>query len=554
MNEVLNNLIKLFSLISIKRKYQLFLVFIFTVSCSFLEALSLSSIIPLLNLFSNPNGITSNEFKLFELLNYLGINNFNIFAKIFIFLILASTLSRIFLIWISNYISQSIFMDLSIKVYENTLHYSYLKFKKLDTSEVISNILIKSSTVQSSISSIVNIFISLIMISIISSTILFVELELTLYLATFLTVFYFTLSFYTSKLLKENGKILARHSPLQHQIISSSIYSYKQSKINKFQKKYVGLFFNSLNIVRKIFVQNIFLSQSPRYILEGLIILLITFYLLMIYDNQNSAFTKISLIAFIVASGQRLLPIMNALYSNYLSLNSNHHSLNDVLDSIKINVDNNNNKKILPFNEKIEISNISFKYPNEEKYILKNFSVTINKGEKIAIIGESGCGKTTFTDLLMGLVNPNNGTIKSDGINIKDNIDGWQKNINCISQNPYLINDTVERNIKLFNHVSKKDFDKIVSIFQLQDIINLKSVGDNGSLISGGQKQRVSLARAFALNKNLLILDESTNAIDLSAEKKIIKKLFSFYKNTTILIIAHRKETINLCERVIKIK
>jgi ABC-type multidrug transport system fused ATPase/permease subunit len=283
-------------------------------------------------------------------------------------------------------------------------------------------------------------------------------------------------------------------------------------------------------------------------------------YLLILYNNGHSQFSSISTIAFIAAAGQRLLPIINAFYSNFQSLNSNNQSLEDILKTLlnknkisKFNEELNKPINPFPFKKSIEFKNVSFKYSNKKKLVLKNVSFTINKGEKVALIGPSGFGKTTLVDLLMGLLKPSSGEILVDGINIRENINGWKTNLSCVSQDPFFFNTSIKNNIRLFNKDGNKRnyLNNLIEFFELKKIIKISNVGDNGSLISGGQKQRIALARTYFKKRSIVILDEATNALDIRLEKKILRRIVSSVEEHTLIIIAHRKESISLCNKVI---
>lgn len=561
MHDVFKNLFLLYGCISRRRKFFLFLIFLFTIFCSLLEVLSLSSIIPLLNFFTNPDAILENKvIKTLSIIPFIKIDNFSSIAKIFIFLVISSTICRIWLIWISNYLSQTIYVDLATKLYGNTLNQSYKDFKSIDTNEAVSNILIKSSTIQSSITAVINILISLVMISFIIITLFYVQPDLTFYAFLSITIFYLMISRYTTRKFLFNGKVIAKEIPIQHTIISGSFRSFKDMILDNIQGLFITNFVSSIKKIRKITVSNIFLSQAPRYLLEGFVMCIIAGYLLFLYGDGHSHFSSISTIAFIAAAGQRLLPIINAFYSNFQSLNSNNQSLEDILKTL---VNKNKSTKLkerlpelltpFPFNDSIKFKNVSFKYNNKKNLVLKNITLTINKGDKVALIGPSGFGKTTLVDLLMGLLVPTSGEILVDNINIKENINGWKKNISCVSQDPFFFNTSIKNNIKLFNNEKnkRKYLDNLIKFFELKQIIKIPNVGDNGSLISGGQKQRVALARAYFKNRNIVILDEATNALDVKLEKKILQRVISSFEEHTLIMIAHRKESISLCNKII---
>ena len=562
MYDVFKNLLSLYSCISKRRKISLFLVFFFTIFCSLLEVVSLSSIIPLLNFFTNPDAIVQNKIiETLSLISFIKITDFYSIAIIFIIFASLSTIFRILLIWISNYLSQTIYIDLAVRLFDNTLNQSYKDFKNTDTNEAVSNILIKSSTIQSSITAVVNILISLVMIIFIISTLFYVQPELTVYAFISITLFYLLISSYTSKKFLSNGIILAREIPKQHSIILGSLRSFKDVILDNIQKLFLNLFTSSFKKIRRISVSNIFLSQAPRYILEGFVMVIVAIYLLILYNEGTSNFNNISSIAFIAAAGQRLLPIINSFYSNLQSINSNNQSLSDILKTliIKKNVSNEKINKIttpIIFNKSVEFKNISFRYGSDQNWILKNVNFKIKKGDKVALVGPSGFGKTTLVDILMGLLKPTKGEILVDGINIKKNINEWRKKIACISQDPFFFNTTIKNNIKIFgnnNHKGRQYLNDLIDIFELRKINKIKNVGDNGALISGGQKQRIALARTYFKKREIVVLDEATNALDVRLEKKILNNIITSFGEHTLIMIAHRNETISLCNKTINL-
>lgn len=208
----------------------------------------------------------------------------------------------------------------------------------------------------------------------------------------------------------------------------------------------------------------------------------------------------------------------------------------------------------------IKFSNVSFSYV-EEKNILENINFSINKGEKIALVGETGAGKTTIINLILGFYKINSGNIMFDGKNIDDiSLESLRKNISFIQQNPYVFNDTIKRNI-IVNNESNLSDEKIIDILKLvglyNKVINFKDgiyecVNDNS--FSKGEKQLLAFARAIAKETSIYIFDEPTSNIDIENEKKIKKIINDVLKNATIIIIAHRPATIDNVDRVFRVK
>jgi ABC-type multidrug transport system fused ATPase/permease subunit len=215
----------------------------------------------------------------------------------------------------------------------------------------------------------------------------------------------------------------------------------------------------------------------------------------------------------------------------------------------------------MQFNKKIVIEGIEFYYPSNHKIILHKVSFTIPKGKFIGIVGSSGAGKTTFVDILLGLLEPTAGKITVDGIDIFSNIRGWQTNLAYVPQSIYLIDGTIKENIALGfaeNEIDDNLIDKVLHMAELYDFVysqqdNINTnVGERGVKLSGGQRQRIGIARALYQKPEVLILDEATSALDNETEKSITDTILKLKGKITIIAIAHRISTLEQCDFKVK--
>ncbi|NBB77333.1 MAG: ATP-binding cassette domain-containing protein, partial [Bacteroidetes bacterium] len=211
----------------------------------------------------------------------------------------------------------------------------------------------------------------------------------------------------------------------------------------------------------------------------------------------------------------------------------------------------------MPLESEIKIENVSFRYPKSEDYAVKNINLKIDKGSAIAFVGESGAGKTTMVDIILGLLTPETGKIYVDGTDIEDNLRGWMKNIGYIQQSNYLMDEKIFRNIAFGipdQEIDQKKLQQAIEAAQLTELIErlprgLKTrVGERGVRLSGGQKQRVSIARALYNNPQVLIMDEATSALDNITEKYVIEAIERLRGDRTIIMIAHRLTTVRNCD------
>ncbi|MBZ1168524.1 ABC transporter ATP-binding protein/permease, partial [Clostridioides difficile] len=226
-------------------------------------------------------------------------------------------------------------------------------------------------------------------------------------------------------------------------------------------------------------------------------------------------------------------------------------------EEIEIKVNNMGHIINLKNCNSIKLSNVYFKYYNDSDYVLDNISMEFRKGEITALVGGSGCGKSTIINLIYRLWDVTDGNIFIDNINIKDiNLKSLRDNITIVTQDLLIFDDTIKNNIIINNNVSDDILNEICKIVGLNDYINTLDngldtiVGEKGTKISGGQKQRIALARALISNNNILILDEATSSLDNISQNAILNNISKYIKDKIVIIIAHRLSTIKSANNI----
>ncbi len=211
----------------------------------------------------------------------------------------------------------------------------------------------------------------------------------------------------------------------------------------------------------------------------------------------------------------------------------------------------------LPFEKELRIEQIGFRYPTSMQEVLSDVSFTIPKGKFVGIVGPSGAGKTTFVDILLGLLPPDRGKITSDGVSIYNNIRAWQVNLAYVPQSIYLIDGSVRENVALGHPENEIDDDRVERVLRMAELYDFvkalpegvdTSVGDRGVRLSGGQRQRIGIARALYCQPKVLVLDEATSALDNETEKSITNTILKLKGKITIIAIAHRVSTLEACD------
>lgn len=316
-------------------------------------------------------------------------------------------------------------------------------------------------------------------------------------------------------------------------------------------------------------VKSVAISSAPRYLLElTLIIFLASFVMLSLFVSENLESLLPTLAVFGFAA-VRLLPAANSLANSIMQLKFNRNSVSRLYSDIessqnltrKTSITTNTHKsKFLNF----ALCGVSYQYPGASGDALLNIDFHINAGESVGIIGPSGSGKTTLIHMLLALLDPRSGERFLNGVLLtKQDIKAWRGHIAYLPQQAFLIDDSLKSNIALgidSDNIDKKKVMACLEKAKLSELVNelpngIETIlGEGGVRLSGGQRQRVSLARAFYHERDILIMDESTSALDNETEREIIDEIQRLKGRVTLIVIAHRLTTIRHCDRIYRLE
>ena len=314
----------------------------------------------------------------------------------------------------------------------------------------------------------------------------------------------------------------------------------------------------------RVYANNNIVAQLPRYYFELIFVIGIIFFILILFKSDKDFSYFLSTFSVFVASMVRVIPSINKVVSSIQNIQFNLPVVDELYNHTQTfssdRVREIQIKKSIPFNNKITIKNLSYSY-DKSTIIFENLNMEIEKGSMIGIVGGSGVGKSTFTDVLVGLLRQSSGEILVDNEDISNCLSSWKRMIGYVPQNVYLTDDTIINNIS-FGEKSI-DLDMIQTVIKdsmLSDHIdNLKEglntkVGERGSNLSGGQIQRIGIARSLYHNPSLLIFDEATSALDSKTEEEILKTLCVLRENgMTIIVISHNDSTLKYCDKKYKL-
>jgi ABC-type bacteriocin/lantibiotic exporter with double-glycine peptidase domain len=276
---------------------------------------------------------------------------------------------------------------------------------------------------------------------------------------------------------------------------------------------------------------------------------------------DSSTFAAIAVIAL---GAQRLIPIAQQIYTGITSLESSKPILDDITKALHQDIDSindNDQAESFPFTSVITFSDVTYSYPSSKKDAVKDINIDILKGDVVGVAGKTGCGKSTFIDLLCRLITPTEGLMSVDGKQLGESDSrGWQKNITAVAQNVFLSDDSIIDNIAFGDPADSVDMKRIKLVSNAAGLVGFVEqlplgmdtvVGERGALLSGGQMQRIGIARALYNLSNILVLDESTNALDINTEKYVISSIRETYPNLTMFVVSHSSTTLSYCDYIL---
>lgn len=352
--------------------------------------------------------------------------------------------------------------------------------------------------------------------------------------------------------------------------LNQGFFSIKETKVMQREAYFTNQFSQSYDKFADSTAKFLFANKIPKTIIEmlciGGIILLVGIKVLLNVDPK----TLIPTLGVLALAAVRLMPSINKIVGLYNTNKFKMPLFNEMFDdllAVKMNKDRDERhifdkaKEKLLFNEVLSVKDLSFAYPSKEELVLDSVSFDIPKGGFVGIVGPSGAGKTTFVDILLGLLIPKSGSIYVDGTDIFTNLSGWLFNVAYVPQSIYLIDGTIAENVAFGVPAADVDAEKIrkvLAMAELKEFVDSlpekenTNVGDRGARLSGGQRQRIGIARALYHDPSVLVLDEATSALDNETEKSITETILRLKGSITIIAIAHRLTTLESCDFKIK--
>lgn len=563
-------LVPLWQQLSLRRRKQLIFLFLVMIISAGVELFSLATVIPFLALLSDPDSLSRYPI-IISIGSYLGFSSPSEFilpaAFIFACTAILVALIRSINFWLNGRLAAAIGADLSYEAYRRTLYQPYEVHLKRNSSSIINTTTTQISRCVSGFSA----FLQLSTSSLVSISLLiglcFVDWRISLLLGSLFGSIYAVISIITRRRLRSNSLIISLAAKQQIKCLQEGLGSIRNVLLDGTHSNYLYQYSNADRQLRILQANNIFLGTFPRYAVEafGLVVVAIMGGFMAI--KQGSVSTTITLLGTFALGSQRLLPALQQAYSGWSALRSFNADFYAVLQMLAQDIPSvTTAQNPLPLRESILLRDISYKYSASQPIVLKCLNIEIFRGERIGVVGVTGSGKSTFIDILMGLLCPTSGRIFVDGNDLHDiavpsRLNAWRSTLAHVPQNIYLSDCSIAENIALGIPFDQIDIDRVrdcAAKAQIADFIESTPgsysnvVGERGVRLSGGQRQRIGIARALYKRAKVLIFDEATSALDTTTEEAVMESIEGLSNDLTIIMIAHRLSTVQSCDRIIR--
>jgi len=573
---MIENAKKVLLLFNKGEKKKLLLIFFMMIVSALFETFGIGVIVPFVGIVTNPSIITEQASinYLYKFFNFQSTTTFMIFAVIaLLFIFIVKNLYILLFLYVQNRIVLNQQVKLSKRLFETYLSKPYTFHLQRNTADLLRNVNIEVPNLfQGIIMSAFMLITEILVIACIMGLLLYTTSISTIIASGLLggSVFLFFKIFRKkiNKLAKQQQVV----DGMMIKWVNQGLGASKEVKVTGKESYFVSAYTSKSQINANIKRYRMMLEQSPRLFIETILVMIVLIMvLIIIFQGKNTA-NIVSTMALFGMAAFRLMPSINRVMNMITAIRFSKPALTVVYEDLFTNNETNSGKGTIEsvvnksdnrkFTDSIKLNEVSFRYPNQKEYSLKDISLTIPIGHSVAFIGESGAGKTTLVDMILGLFQPEKGSILVDGENISEIKSKWQQKIGYIPQSIFLTDDSIRENVAFGVPKDQIDDHAVWSALeqaQLKEFIEGQpnqldtTVGERGIRLSGGQRQRIGIARALYHNPEIIFMDEATSALDNETEKDIMSAIDNLKGEKTLIIIAHRLSTIKNCDKVFKI-
>lgn len=566
---------KLMRLFNRKEKKKLLVIFFMMIIAAVFETMSIGIILPFVGILTKPEIIQEQMIlsQIYDIFKFESTNGFILMAVVV--LIAVFIVKNIYLLFF-NYLQLKVVLNqevkLSSRLFKEYLTKPYTFHLQRNTAELLRNVNGEVSNVfQKIIISSLQLFTELLVTACIILLLFYTEPLATVVASIVLggSVFIFFKLF--RKKINHLGKELQVVNGEMIKWVNQGLGASKEVKVSGKENFFINAYTkqNELKANNSRYMK--MLDHVPRLFIETILVATVLITMLIIILQGSGTADLISSMALFAMAAFRLMPSITRIMALTSMIRYNQSALDVVYEDLFENREESVGRTVNSvsidqgkrfFHDSIKLKNVAFRYPNQDVYAVKDVSLTIPIGQSVAFIGESGAGKTTLVDIILGLLEPDKGELVVDGKRIHDQLSLWQQKIGYIPQSIFLSDESIRSNIAFgleHHQIDDEEVWRALDQAHLKEFVeglpnqlNTK-VGERGIRLSGGQRQRIGIARALYHNPEILFMDEATSALDTETEKEIMKAIDGLKGQKTLIIIAHRLSTIENCNIIFQI-
>lgn len=553
-----------------KRRIELLGVLCLIVASVVAELASLGTIIPFLSALSDPSSLLAQPL-VGDLLRLLGVdageNPMLVLTGAFCALAGLSAVVRFGLVWAQVRLGARIGNDLGEECFRRSLHQPYLVHVGRNSSEIVAALINKTDTVVHFVLVPGLMLVGCAVTGLaITGFMFWASPRLTAGAACVLVGAYgLVVALHRNQLRADSRRVTEGQTQLV-QVVQEGVGGIRDVLVGGLQDYFVRKYREVSRSLRHAVGTISILGNAPRYVVEALAIILGAVVVFIVADEPGGLDAALPTLAALAFSIQRLMPLAQQVYFSATAIRGSHESLADVLSLLEQPVGpvDHDDDGCLAFEHGLAFDAVSFRYRVDGPWVVRDVSLTLAKGSRIGIVGETGSGKSTLLDLIMGLLPPNEGCLRVDGVVLgEQNVRAWQRRIAHVPQHIFLADASVAENIafgELPGAIDLARVERAARLAQLEPTIRAwpdgytTRVGERGVQLSGGQRQRLGIARALYREADVLVLDEATSALDDTTEDAVVGCLEGLGRTYTVITVAHRTRSLRGCDTILEVR
>lgn len=544
----------------------------------FMEMLSVALILPFIEAIISPDEVMENQYVqiVCKIVGLQSHKSFLFFlAIVMAIMYILKNVFLLFQIMVQNRFASNQMFAMQYALLDNYLSRPYEDFLNIKSGDVLQVISVDVSRTYTILTYILSMFAEIVISLSLLISILLISPGITIAMGCVMMFLVILMQAIVKPVLNESGSTNRKANAGMNQWLLQAIQGIKEIKLMKKEE----FFKDNFSVYGRKYVKTHYIEMTlvavPRYMIEA-IAMSVFFLVVGITINRGVELESIiPVISGIAMASVRLLPAINRISGNLAAISFGAPAIDSLIENLNtLHLDTKTifetkresidiQKSIIRLNHKLDVSHIRYHYPSSDINVLDDASIVIKKGMSVGVVGSSGSGKTTLIDIILGLLNPQEGSIIADEIDIHQDINGWKSQIGYIPQNIFMIDGTIRSNVAFGVPESGIDDAKVWQALKeasLDDHIKGlpegldTEIGERGMRLSGGQRQRIGIARALFLDPEILVFDEATSALDNETEEAIMESIHRLQGKKTMIIIAHRLSTIEGCDAIYKVE